>query len=55
MSAVKVFADLMSQPSRAMVIFCRATKVPHEFKQVMLKNMDHKTEEFTKLNPFQRV
>ena len=53
--SLKIYADLMSQPSRALVLFCRAAKVPHEFKQLMLKNGDHLTPEMTKLNPFQKV
>ena len=52
---LKIFADLMSQPSRAVVLFCRVAKIPHEFKPLMLKNGEHLTEEMTKLNPFQKV
>lgn len=52
---VKVILDVMSQPSRAVLIFCRAANIPHDFKPLMLKNMEHKTEEFTKLQPFQTV
>ena len=55
MSSLKIFADLMSQPSRAVVLFCRAAKVPHEFKPIMLKKGEHMTEEMTKINPFQKV
>ena len=52
---LKIFADLMSQPSRAVVLFCRVAKIPHEFKPLMLKNGEHLTEEMTKINPFQKV
>ena len=52
---LKIFADLMSQPSRALVIFCRAAKIPHEFKPLMIKNGDHLSEEMTKINPCQKV
>ena len=52
---LKIFADLMSQPSRALVIFCRAAKIPHEFKPIMIKNGDHLSEEMTKINPCQKV
>merc|ERR1712172_308326 len=48
---LKIFADLMSQPSRAVVLFCRVAKVPHEFKPIRLV----KGEEMTKINPFQKV
>ena len=53
--SLKIFADLMSQPSRAVVLFCRAAKVPHDFKPIMLKKGEHMTEEMTKINPFQKV
>ena len=55
MASIKVFADLMSQPSRALVMFCRVTKIPHEFKSIMIKKGEHQTEEMTKLNPFQKM
>ena len=53
--SLKIFADLMSQPSRAVVLFCRAAKVPHEFKPIRLVKGEHMTEEMTKINPFQKV
>jgi len=52
---LKVFGDLMSQPARAVVIFCRAAGIPHEFKNVRITAGDTKTEEYTKMNPFQKV
>ena len=52
---LKVFADLMSQPARAVLIFVRAAGIPHEFENVMLKENLHKTPEYTKVNPFQVV
>ena len=52
---LKVFADLMSQPSRATVLFLRAAKVPHELKELRIKNMEFRTPEMTKINPFQTV
>lgn len=55
MSALKIYADVMSQPSRAILIFCRAAKVPHEFKPIMVKEGMNKTEEFTRINPHQKV
>ena len=52
---LKIFADLMSQPARAVLIFARAAKIPHEFENIMLKEHLHKTPEYTKVNPFQLV
>lgn len=37
MSGLKVFANLMSQPSRAVVLFLKANNIPHELKTVELK------------------
>merc|ERR1712198_574146 len=53
--SLKVFADLMSQPARAMVIFCRAAGIPHEHVPVRITAGDNKTPEYTKMNPFQKV
>lgn len=52
---MKVFADLMSQPARAVVIFCRAAGIPHEHVNVRITAGDTKTEEYTKMNPLQKV
>eukprot|EP00092_Neocalanus_flemingeri_P034310 GFUD01037313.1.p1 GENE.GFUD01037313.1~~GFUD01037313.1.p1 ORF type:complete len:239 (+),score=80.54 GFUD01037313.1:147-863(+) len=53
--SVKVFADLMSQPARAVVIFCRAAGIPHEHVNVRITAGDTKTEEYAKMNPFMKV
>merc|ERR1712013_920912 len=53
--SLKVFADLMSQPARAVVIFCRAAGIPHEHVGVRITAGDTKTEEYTKMNPLQKV
>ena len=52
---VKIYVDLMSQPARALFMFVRATNVKHEVQQIALRNMEHKTPEYTKLQPFQTV
>ena len=53
--SLKVFADLMSQPARAVVIFCRAAGIPHEHVNVRITAGDTKTEEYSAMNPFQKV
>jgi len=50
-----VFADLMSQPARAVTIFCRAANIQHELVNVRITAGDTKTEEYTKMNPLQKV
>ena len=53
--SLKIFADLMSQPARAVAIFCRAASVPHELVQIRITAGENKTPEFTKMNPNQKV
>ena len=52
---LKVYVDYASQPCRALPMFFRAAKIPHEV--VMLKFMagEHKSDKITQLNPFQIV
>lgn len=52
---VRVFADLMSQPARATVIFCRVAGIEHKHVPIRITNGDTRTEEYTKMNPFQKV
>jgi len=53
--SLKVFADLMSQPARAVAIFCRAANIQHELVPVRITAGDNKTPEYKKMNPFQKV
>ncbi|XP_045172677.2 glutathione S-transferase theta-1-like isoform X1 [Mercenaria mercenaria] len=53
--ALKYYFDLMSQPSRAVYIFLKANNIKFEAKPVALRKGEHFKEEFTKLNPWQRV
>ena len=53
--SLKIFADLMSQPARAVTIFCRAADIKHELVNIRITAGDTKTEEYTKMNPFQKV
>ena len=53
--SLKIFADLMSQPARAVTIFCRAADIKHELVNIRITAGDTKTPEYTKMNPFQKV
>merc|ERR1712210_250213 len=53
--SLKVYADLMSQPARSVVIFCRAAGVPHEHVGVRITAGDTKTEEYRRMNPLCKV
>nr|XP_054773276.1 glutathione S-transferase theta-1-like [Lytechinus pictus] len=48
---VKVYVDYSSQPSRALVIFLRNTKIPFEIEEVNLMGEDHQKPEFVKITP----
>ncbi|KAI2664976.1 Glutathione S-transferase theta-1 [Labeo rohita] len=53
--AVKAYLDLLSQPCRALLIFLKHNKIPHSVELIALRKGQHKTPEFTKLNPMQKV
>ncbi|KAM6893795.1 glutathione S-transferase theta-2 [Xenentodon cancila] len=52
---VEVYLDLLSQPCRAIHILLNCTNIPHRVRSVALRRGEHKTPEFTKLNPMQKV
>ena len=53
--SVRVFADMLSQPARAVTIFCSAARIPHEVVRVRVGRGDTRTPEFVKINPRMRV
>ncbi|GAB0096795.1 glutathione S-transferase theta-1 [Sergentomyia squamirostris] len=52
---VKFYYDLLSQPSRAMLIFLKLAKIPFESLPVALRKAEHLSEEFREVNRFQKV
>ncbi|XP_067933584.1 glutathione S-transferase theta-1-like [Watersipora subatra] len=53
---LKAYIDLMSQPSRAVFIFLKYTKIPHTIVPVALRKGEHFQEEYAKsINPFKLV
>ncbi|KAJ8971842.1 hypothetical protein NQ317_001555 [Molorchus minor] len=53
---IKYYFDLMSQPSRALYIFLKLSKIPVELCPVALRNGEHLTEEFKEnYSKFQKV
>ncbi|XP_072243206.1 glutathione S-transferase theta-2 [Leuresthes tenuis] len=52
---VEVYLDLLSQPCRAVHILLTCTKIPHRVRTVALRKGEHRTPEFTGLNPMQKV
>jgi len=53
--SLKVFADVMSQPARAVVIFCRAAGIQHEHVPLRIANGDTRTPEYSAISPFNKV
>ncbi|KAL6260195.1 hypothetical protein P5V15_007730 [Pogonomyrmex californicus] len=52
---LKLYFDMMSQPSRALYIFFKTCNISFEKKIVNLGKLEHHTPEFEKINPFKKV
>ncbi|XP_042193068.1 glutathione S-transferase theta-2 isoform X1 [Callorhinchus milii] len=52
---VEVYFDLLSQPSRAVLIFLRAAGIPHVERPVALRKGEQNSPEFGRLNPMRKV
>eukprot|EP00245_Coleochaete_scutata_P007178 TRINITY_DN22288_c0_g1_i1.p1 TRINITY_DN22288_c0_g1~~TRINITY_DN22288_c0_g1_i1.p1 ORF type:complete len:255 (+),score=24.43 TRINITY_DN22288_c0_g1_i1:70-834(+) len=52
---LKVYVDFISQPSRAIVIFCRANGVEMEIQPVRIGKGEHLTPEFAAINPLRKL
>ncbi|GAU19461.1 hypothetical protein TSUD_77050 [Trifolium subterraneum] len=55
MGKLKVYADRMSQPCRAVLIFCRLNGIDFEEIKVDISKRHHLSPEFTEVNPLQKV
>jgi len=55
MTTLKLYYNLMSQPSRALYIFLKKAKIPFESKVVNLMNGEQFTKEFEAINPLHKV
>ncbi|XP_010255416.1 PREDICTED: glutathione S-transferase T1 [Nelumbo nucifera] len=52
---LKVYADRMSQPSRAVIIFCKVNGIEFEEIKVDLSKRQHISPEFKEINPMRQV
>ncbi|EYU23489.1 hypothetical protein ABFS82_01G074200 [Erythranthe guttata] len=52
---LKVYADRMSQPSRAILIFCKANGLEFEEVPIQLAKKQHHSPEFAEINPMKQV
>nr|AFK36240.1 unknown [Lotus japonicus] len=55
MMKLKVYADRMSQPSRAVLIFCKVNGIDFEEIKIELSKRQHLSPEFHAINPFKKV
>jgi glutathione S-transferase len=46
-----VYGDWASQPSRAVVAFCKINKIPYEFKEIRVGLGQHRSDEYEKIAP----
>ena len=52
---VTVYADPISQPSRSVIIFCKAAKIPHKVHPIRFQAREHKSPEFLEITPMGTV
>ena len=50
-STLVIYADMVSQPSRAVISFCRLNQIPFALKLIAVRKLEHVGIEFTKINP----
>lgn len=46
---IRIYLDLMSQPSRSVLWFCKLTSIPHEVKLIQITKGEQKTPEYLKM------
>nr|CAG4716226.1 unnamed protein product [Naegleria fowleri] len=50
-----LYGNHISQPSRSVMWFMMLNNIPFEFKLVRLEKLDHRGEEYKKINPMQQI
>ncbi|GBG72629.1 hypothetical protein CBR_g12203 [Chara braunii] len=55
MPKVKIYVDMLSQPSRAVLLFCRLNKIDIEVNMIHLDHGDHYQQENLLMNPLAQV
>uniref|UniRef100_T1IZ07 glutathione transferase n=1 Tax=Strigamia maritima TaxID=126957 RepID=T1IZ07_STRMM len=53
--ALKVYYDLMSQPARSLIIYLKYCKIPFTECPIALRNGEHLSEDYAKINRFKKV
>lgn len=52
---MKLYGDVESQGTRAVLALLTISKIPYEFVKVSLDTFETRSEAFTKLNPFNHI
>ncbi|XWS38375.1 hypothetical protein CRYUN_Cryun19dG0125800 [Craigia yunnanensis] len=52
---LKVYADRMSQPTRAVIIFCKVNRIDYEEIKIEISKGQHLTPEFAEINPMKQL
>jgi glutathione S-transferase len=52
-SELTIYIDGISQPSRALHLFCLINKLPHNVVWINLSKGEHKSADFLEINPLQ--
>ncbi|MBA0554655.1 hypothetical protein Golob_013748, partial [Gossypium lobatum] len=52
---LEVYADRMSQPSRAVIIFCKVNGIDYTERKVDISKREHLTPEFAEINPMKQL
>jgi len=52
---VDLYVDLLSQPARAITLYCRLIDIPHTINLINIGKKQHQTEEFARINPHKKI
>ncbi|KAI3453701.1 hypothetical protein Pfo_010364 [Paulownia fortunei] len=52
---LKLYVDRLSQPSRAILIFCKANGIEFEEVKIEIGKMQHRSPEFAEINPMKQI
>ncbi|XP_020552883.1 glutathione S-transferase T1-like isoform X2 [Sesamum indicum] len=52
---LKLYVDRLSQPSRAVLIFCKANEIEFEEVSIKLGKLQHRSPEYAEINPMKQV
>jgi len=54
-STITIYMDSMSQPSRAVLWFCKLNNIPHTIKIINIAKLEQRDSAFAKINPHKKL